>query len=141
MNDEKLDIDIETERGNEKASPEEVSVKDQIYLLIAAIKESVWQEIYYFKARTDYSIAIIIRAFTVFFIALLFIMVAFMSLGVGILFILKPMVGIIMATILTVAIFLSLSLAMALWGRSYLKKLAFPELAEHEKLIEDVEDE
>ncbi len=141
MDNEELDVDSEIDDSKSEAIPEEITVKDQISQLISAIKESVEQEINYFKARTGYSISMLLRGVIAFFIAIIFIMVAFISLGVGILFILKPMIGIVLATIITVVIFLTLSFVMILFGRSYFKRLSFPELADHERLIEDIDNE
>lgn len=119
---------------------EEINVKEHINALIASVKASAHQEFEYLKARTGYSISMIVKAAIAFIISILFILVAFMSLGVGILFILKPIMGIALATVLTVVIFVTLSIAMALCGRSYLRKLSFPELAEDDIMIEETTD-
>lgn len=136
MSDGDLNIEDETE-----AVIDDVTAKEQIYLLIAAVKASVEQEINYFKARTGYSISMIVRGIAAFIISILFILVAFMSLGVGILFILQPVIGIAFATLLTVVIFLTLSITMALFGRSYFRKLSFPELSKDDLMIEEMADE
>lgn len=136
MSDGDLNIEDETE-----AVIDDVTAKEQIYLLIAAVKASVEQEINYFKARTGYSISMIVRGIAAFIISILLILVAFMSLGVGILFILQPVIGIAFATLLTVVIFLTLSITMALLGRSYFRKLSFPELSKDDLMIEEMADE
>lgn len=136
MSDGDLNLEDETE-----AVIDDVTAKEQIYLLIAAVKASVEQEINYFKARTGYSISMIVRGIAAFIISILFILVAFMSLGVGILFILQPVIGIAFATLLTVVIFLTLSITMALFGRSYFRKLSFPELSKDDLMIEEMADE
>lgn len=136
MSDGDLNLEDETE-----AVIDDVTAKEQIYLLIAAVKASVEQEINYFKARTGYSISMIVRGIAAFIISILFILVAFMSLGVGILFILQPVIGIAFATLLTVVIFLTLSITMALFGRSYFRKLSFPELSKDDLMIEEMSDE
>lgn len=136
-----LEKELETEESVTSDLTEdvdkEISAKEQIYQLIEAVKDSIAQEVNYFKARTGYSIQMLLRSAIAMLLALLFVMVALISLGVGLLFILKPFVGIAIATLLTVVIFVTLSVVMVLIGRFYIKKLSFPELKQDDNFIEE----
>ncbi len=107
---------------------EDITIKEQIMLLIVALKDSLLQELGYVRARTGYSIKIIVKASIFFFIAFLFVLVAFILLGIGVLLALKSIMGVSGATILSVVIFLSLSFVMIWIGKIYINKLSFPEL-------------
>lgn len=128
--------DESNESINESAA-DDVSIKEQILLVIAALKDSVMQELDYFKVRTGYSINMIVKGSIFFFIAFIFVLAAFILLGIGLLLALKSAMGIIWATILSLVIFLTLSLIMALIGKNYFKKLSFPELNDAQFITED----
>lgn len=120
---------------------EDLSLKEQILLLIAALKDSALQELDYFKARTGYSINMIVKGSIFFFIAFIFVLAAFILVGVGLLLAFESIIGIVLATILSVVIFLTLSIVMALIGKSYFKKLTFPELNDVQLIAENNNDE
>lgn len=120
---------------------EDLSLKEQILLLIAALKDSALQELDYFKARTGYSINMIVKGSIFFFIAFIFVLAAFILVGIGLLLAFESIIGIVLATILSVVIFLTLSIVMALIGKSYFKKLTFPELNDVQLIAENNNDE
>ncbi len=135
------DAQIDEHDANEDAhsniETEDLSIKEQILLLIAALKDSVTQELEYFKARTGYSINMIVKGSIFFFIAFMFVLAAFIIVGIGLLLALKSIMGIIWATILSTVIFLTLSLIMAWIGKSYFSKLSFPELNDASLIAND----
>lgn len=135
------DAQIDEHDANEDAhsniETEDLSIKEQILLLIAALKDSVTQELEYFKARTGYSINMIVKGSIFFFIAFMFVLAAFIIVGIGLLLALKSIMGIIWATILSTVIFLTLSLIMAWIGKSYFNKLSFPELNDANLIAND----
>lgn len=109
-----------------------LNAKEEILILIASLKHSVARELEYFQLRTRYSLSMIMRGTLSFIFAIFFVLIAFISLGVGMILIFEPVLGLIMATLVTFLIFLSLSTAMFLLGRSYYQKLSFPELSNSE---------
>ncbi len=135
--DAQLDEHDAYEDAHSNIETEDLSIKEQILLLIAALKDSVTQELEYFKARTGYSINMIVKGSIFFFIAFIFVLAAFIIVGIGLLLALKSIMGIIWATILSTVIFLTLSLIMALIGKSYFNKLSFPELNDANLIAND----
>ena len=128
IEDTRIDEDDTIDAVNCESASDDLSIKEQVLLLIAALKDSALQELDYFKARTGYSINMIVKGSIFLFIAFIFVLVAFILIGIGLLLALKSIMGIIWATILSVVIFLSLSLIMVWIGKFYFKKLSFPEL-------------
>lgn len=118
----------ETHECNGDVKDDDLSIKEQIMILATALKESLLQELNYFKARTTYSISMVVKASIFFVIALIFVLVAFILLGIGMLLAFKSIMGILAATILSVVIFLSLTAIMVWIGKANINKLSFPEL-------------
>ena len=135
--DAQLDEHDAYEDAHSNIETEDLSIKEQILLLIAAIKDSVTQELEYFKARTGYSINMLVKGSIFFFIAFMFVLAAFIIVGIGLFLALKSIMGIIWATILSAVIFLTLSLIMAWIGKSYFNKLSFPELNDANLIAND----
>ena len=135
--DAQLDEHDAYEDARSNIETEDLSIKEQILLLIAALKDSVTQELEYFKTRTGYSINMIVKGSIFFFIAFMFVLAAFIIVGIGLLLALKSIMGIIWATILSTVIFLTLSLIMAWIGKSYFNKLSFPELNDANLIAND----
>lgn len=113
------------------------SIKEEILYLIASFKETAQKEISYYQIRTKYSLSIIAKGLAACLLALFFILIAFITLGLGLILILESVIGIIFATVVSVLIFLSLSLFMILIGRYYFRKLSFPELSDDKANYEE----
>lgn len=129
--------DLGAQDLNANETPDDdIGAKEQIIHLVAMLKDTASQELNYFKLRTGYSLRVIAKGSAAIVAAILFVLVAFMSLGLGILIILKPVMGAIWATVLTVVIFLTLSILMAGIGKYYFKRLSFPELSQNEMNVD-----
>ena len=137
--DERHEADKVHIKNEEKriSEDDDLSIKEQIILLITALKVSLLQELGYLKARTVYSIKMVVKASIFFFIAFIFVLVAFILLGIGMLLALKSIMGVFGATILSVVIFLSLAVIMVWAGKIYINKLSFPELNDAELKTND----
>ncbi len=133
--DDHLEISNE-EQTDHSCEHDDLSVKEQMQFLLSAVKDSISKEVDYFKTRAGYSFTILTRALFAIVITIIFVLVAFISLGVGILLMLEPIIGATLATLCTVVIFLTLSIIMGLVVRFYFKKLSFPELTMLDKTIE-----
>ncbi len=140
IEDAKFDEHDAAEDMHSDAEAEDLSIKEQILRLIAALKESAVQELGYVKARTSYSVNMVVKGGIFFFIAFIFVLVAFILLGIGLLLALKSIIGIIWAIILSMVIFLSLSLIMVWIGKSYFNKLSFPDIDDAQLIANDSDD-
>lgn len=114
--------------GEIHTAPEETDARTQIAQLTDDVRQLLDAEMRYYRARFDYTRAVVTRAAGFGVVAVGALMSAAIALVVGILLILSSALGPVAATAITVVMFAAIGAFCGYKARNWVQKVHFPEI-------------